>query len=445
MVQDNKTVLDLLKEKHPPPSSCNDRACVPCNDLPSLTDVDITSAHIEKVARMIHGGAGPSGSTAIQWQGFLLHYGAHSGKLRDSMAELARQLSNSIFEWSDIHALMANRLIALDKCPGVRPIGIGEEPRRILGKAIALATRYEVEDVCGASQLCSGLKSGIEGAVHALREVFAEKAGTGWGVLLIDAKNAFNSLNRVTALWNARILWPQCSRFLFNTYRGHAALIVHGSNEYLFSREGVTQGDPLSMLFYAVAILPLIESLSDGTIQSWYADDSSCVANLKDLRVWFDKLCDLGPDYGYYPEPSKSFLVIDPSDLPSAQDLFRDTGVQFVSGHRFLGGYVGDSQGSLEFVQSKVNNWVHCIECLARAAESQPQAAYAALKHSLQFEWSYLSRVVPDCGFLFNPLKSAITDTFWPALFEDMISDAEESLFFLPTRLGGLGVNDPVY
>ena len=65
------------------------------------------------------------------------------------------------------------------------------------------------------------------------------------------------------------------------------------------------------MLFYAVAILPLIESLSDGTIQSWYADDSSCVANLKDLRVWFDKLCDLGPDYGYYPEPSKSFLVID--------------------------------------------------------------------------------------------------------------------------------------
>ena len=55
-----------------------------------------------------------------------------------------------------------------------------------------------------------------------------------------------------------------------------------------------------------------------------------------------------------------SFLV---RNLPSAQDLFRDTGVQFVSGHRFLGGYVGDSQGSLEFVQSKVNfssNWVHC-------------------------------------------------------------------------------------
>ena len=94
------------------------------------------------------------------------------------------------------------------------------------------------------------------------------------------------------------------------------------------------------ILFYAFlccCYLPLIESLSDGTIQSWYA---SCVANLKDLHVWFDKLCDLGPDYGYYPEPSKSFLVIDLSDLQSAQDIFRDTGVQFVSGHRFLGGYI---------------------------------------------------------------------------------------------------------
>ena len=109
-----------------------------------------------------------------------------------------------------------------------------------------------------------------------------------------------------------------------------------------------------------------------------------------------------------------------------------------------MGGYVGDSQGSLEFVQSKVNNWVHCIECLARAAESQPQAAYAALKHSLQFEWSYLSRVVPDCGFLFNPLKSAITDTFWPALFE--AAALCDPFTFLPCTLkkGGLKCHNEI-
>ena len=145
---------------------------------------------------------------------------------------------------------MASRLLALDKCPGVRPIGIGEVLRRILGKVMALATGMDVEKLCGTDQLCSGLKAGIEGAVHTMRELFEENAGSGWGLLLVDAKNAFNAVNREATLWNARVQWPRASRFLFNTYRGHSILVVQGTSEYIFSKEGVTQGDPLSMLLY---------------------------------------------------------------------------------------------------------------------------------------------------------------------------------------------------
>ena len=72
--------------------------------------------------------------------------------------------------------------------------------------------------------LCSGLWTGMEGAIHAVRELFDLHNGEGWGVLLVDARNAFNSVNRMAALWNARILWPRCSCFLFNTYRGYARL-----------------------------------------------------------------------------------------------------------------------------------------------------------------------------------------------------------------------------
>ena len=114
--------------------------------------------------------------------------------------------------------------------------------------------------VCGVHQLCRGLRSGIEGAVYAMNELFAQHNDSvpGWGVLLVDVSNTFNSLNHSALLWNSRVLWPRCFHFLFNTYRGWAVLFVCGSAEYLYSREGVTHGDPLSMFLYAISILPLM-------------------------------------------------------------------------------------------------------------------------------------------------------------------------------------------
>ena len=80
--------------------------------------------------------------------------------------------------WVDICALKSSRLIALDKCPGIRPIAIGEEPRRILCKVLAMATGSDVVDLCGVRQVCSG---------YAIKELYEEHCGNGWGLLLVDA------------------------------------------------------------------------------------------------------------------------------------------------------------------------------------------------------------------------------------------------------------------
>ena len=57
-----------------------------------------------------------------------------------------------------------------------------------------------------------------------------------------------------------------------------ATLVVLGSDSSVFySKDGTTQGDPLSMAFYAVGVFPLIMQLKDleKWIQVWYADDAS--------------------------------------------------------------------------------------------------------------------------------------------------------------------------
>ncbi len=438
-----KTVIDALLEKHPDRCAPNEDVLMN-GDQPCLVDVDITSGHIERLARSLHGGAGPSGTNSGHWRSFLLCYGAQSVKLRESVASLARLLANNVVDWEMIRALMSSRLIALNKNPGVRPIGIGEVLRRLLGKAMIMTTGVDVEELCGADQLCSGLKGGIEGAIHSVNTMFNERSSSGCCVLMVDAKNAFNSVNRVSGLWNARYLWPRCSRYLFNTYRGYSSLWVNGHSDPLLSREGVTQGDPLSMCLYAVALVPLIRKLkSSNWSQTWYADDSSCIGDLSEVKKWFELLVREGPKFGYFPEPSKSVLVVGEKFSKQAEKLFGNLGVKIVRGCRFLGGYVGDREGCETFVQTKVNDWCNNIVRLAKVSGGQPQAAFAALVRSFQHEWGFLQRVISVSPDWFEELKKVIRHEFWPSLFGGKVSEAEADLFSLPTRMGGMGVRDP--
>lgn len=58
----------------------------------------------------------------------------------------------------------------------------------------------------------------IEGAIHAMVSLFQQRcqSESRWGMLLVDAENAFNSINHQLALWQTRIYWPHCAQFLYN-------------------------------------------------------------------------------------------------------------------------------------------------------------------------------------------------------------------------------------
>jgi hypothetical protein len=61
-------------------------------------------------------------------------------------------------------------------------------------------------------------------------------------------------------LYTVQHEWPTGARFVFNCYKHWATLVLQGNNgtgTFIFSKEGVTQGDPLSMFAYRIGILPL--------------------------------------------------------------------------------------------------------------------------------------------------------------------------------------------
>ena len=229
-------------------------------------------------------------------------------------------------------------------------------------------------------------------------------------VLLVDTSNAFNSINRKAALHNIRILCPTISTILFNTYQAPAKLFIVGG-EILESQEGTTQGDPLAMTFYALAVLPLIAFLDALCLirQSWFADDAAAGDTVSAVTEWWCTLLAVGPKYGNNPNPAKTWLIAKPQHYAAASFAFETTGVQVTAdGRRYLGATLGQPTFTDEYVVRKVAFWTFEIDRLASFAATQPHAAYAAFTHGLTSEWAYLQRTVTGIARHCEPLEHAI-------------------------------------
>ena len=210
---------------------------------------------MRKAALATHGAAGPSmGDSYVLCGVACLSFKAASRDLCDTVAGVARRIATEHVDPTGLLFLLNNRLIPLDKDPGVRPVGIGEVLRRIIGKSVLMIVKKDLMLAAGATQVCAGQSAGCEAAIHALRRVF-EDVGSDL-VLLVDADNAFNRLNRGVALHNIRFICPALATAVINFYRTPARLFVTGGME-LSSQEGTTQGCPLLMAFYALSVVPL--------------------------------------------------------------------------------------------------------------------------------------------------------------------------------------------
>jgi hypothetical protein len=239
-------------------------------------------------------------------------------------------------------------------------------------------------------------------------------------------RNGFNELKRYQMLWNVRHLWPKGSRLAFNTYRHFNLVIVRRGDGKLAhvirSEDGLSQGDPLAMALYGVALLPLGEKLRrqavPGATLPTFADDVAAVGNVVSCARSLEFLSEVGPIYGYFPEPEKTHVICKEEDELEAKVVFLTRGldVQYSRGQRYLGGFIGRKKERDEWVSAKAEEWADDVRILAGIARKYPQTAYAGLTMSLQAEWQYVARTVPDIGTLLEPVERAIREAFLPTL-----------------------------
>ena len=121
--------------------------------------------------------------------------------------------------------------------------------------------KVDVEESVGNIQMCGGQQAGIEAAIHALHEVYNKNESE--ALLLVDATNAFNSLNRQVALRNVKILCPNIAQYIKNTgtYKQPSRLYIAGGNrKFILSEEGTTPEDNCAMAFYAISTVPILKA-----------------------------------------------------------------------------------------------------------------------------------------------------------------------------------------
>ena len=404
----------------------------------------IDASMIRSAALRTTGTAGPSGLDAASWRRLCTSFKSAFNDLCHSLAITAQRVCTNFVDPSAIAPFLACRLIALNKNPGVRPIGIGDTARRIIAKSILTVTRMDIQEAAGSLQLSAGQISGIEAAVHAIDSLFQREETE--AILLVDTSNAFNSLNRLSALHNIRQLCPSLATALINSYRAPTELFVDG--DVLYSSEGTTQGDPLAMPMYALAMIPLIKKLNyrlGDVSQVWYTDDASAAGKIDRLREWWSELTSQGPKFSYFTNATKTWLVTKEKYLATATAFFANTGVQVASeGRPYLGAAIGTEEFVISYVKDRVAKWTKELDSLAKISLSQPHAAHAAFTQGLSSMWSYLTRTIHGIGPLLQPLETIIRSKLIPALTgQPPPGDEMRDLLALSARLGGIALTNP--
>ena len=204
------------------------------------------------------------------------------------------------------------------------------------------------------------------------------------------------------------------------------------------------------MAIHGIGVIPLINMLSDILSNEYcvnvnviaYVDDFSAAGNLQDLRGWWSFLTETGPKFGYYSEPTKTWLVVNPCASEKVESVFFGTKIKITTRVQI---YLGESVGTRKFkdlyITTKDNEWITLLELLSKIAAAELQSAYYAFTVGFKHKVTYTMRTIPDICQNLQKLDQYFERVFIPALIDGHIpNNVERKLLSLPGKLGSMGI-----
>ena len=203
--------------------------------------------------------------------------------------------------------LVGGKLIILQKPDGgVRPIVVQSAIYKQMAKVLAKRVTHELKDYIRPHQFAVESTGLITLAVQAMLQTHDN-----YTTISVDIENAYGSVQRdklIAAAERSTSSWLK--RYVWVTYSQPTVIVSR--NGSVTTDTGVAQGDPMSMVLFALSIRDALKETARAfpTIQPLaYADDVTLTGDIDQLEPAFNKLKDELKKVGCRCNPAKSSVL----------------------------------------------------------------------------------------------------------------------------------------
>ena len=172
-----------------------------------------------------------------------------------------------------------------------------------------------------------------------------------------------------------------------------------------------------------------------------FADDLTAIGQIDSLKIWWDKLLDIGKYIGY--PVNESSLIVKSQHLEYSTQVFSGSNIIITEGHRHLGAVIGNETSKVIYESEKVSEWIAQLEQLIKIAKTQPHSAFSAFNHGLHHRYTYIMRTIPNISALLKSLDKNIDEFIKILLNSHNVNHNDRLLYSLPAKKGELGIIIP--